>query len=445
VKFRERMKLFRVAAAWPNISLDEFAEQMRQAAEGQKTRSGVDIGPTQAMGIAAFFCGVNLITGWMASCKCILYERIDETSKRRIKTHPLYSVLHDRFSPTMTAYHGWRTLTGHLVFWGNAFAIKIRDPYRGILLGLRILHPSQVKTFRVKGTLDLYYEVKLEENTRPLTLTRNEIFHIPGPGFNGMTGFSVLSLARNSLGLTAAMEQYGQNYFGSGIQAGGFIERPLEAPKFETSGTKKRLEESISQNYSGPDKQGKFIVLEEGMKFKENTIPLDDAQFLVSRTFQIQEIARWLNLPPHKLKELSRATFSNIEHQQIENIQDNLQPWAALIESEICLQLIEPEEQSDLFAEFLLESLLRGDMVAQNNALAIERQWGIINADEWRAIKNRNPQPDGQGEKYLVPSNYTVADKIGELPNQNTDFMPGREPAKPEEPEEDNPGEGEEK
>jgi hypothetical protein len=158
------------------------------------------------------------------------------------------------------------------------------------------------------------------------------------------------------------------------------------------------------------------MILEEGMKFNKNTIPLEDAQFLLSRQFQIQEIARWLNITPHKLKDLSRSTFSNIEHLQIEYIQDTIQPICELFESEINTQLIEPDLQERLFAEFLLESLLRGDTQSRNAALAIQRQWGIINADEWRAVENMNPLPDGQGEIYIVPTNYTISEKLGQDP-----------------------------
>ncbi len=436
MKLRDRVKLFRVSAAWPDISLDEFAEQMNHAAFGADTKAGVTIGPTSAMAISAFFCGVNLITGWLASCKCILYERMDEMSRRRLKDHPVYRVIHDRFSPTMTAYQGWRTMAGHLVLWGNAFAQKIANPYNGDLLGLRVLHPSQVKVMRVKGTMSLLYEVRLEENTEPKPMTREQIFHIPGPGFNGLTGFSVLSLARESLGLTAAMEQYGAEFFGQGVNAGGFLEHPNKL----SDEAHKRLKESIEEK-TGLKGAHRWHILEEGMKFNKNLIPLEDAQFLLSRTFQIQEVARWLNLPPHKLKELSRATFSNIEHQQIENIQDCLQPWATLSENEIWLQLIRPEEQGRLFAEFLLESLLRGDTVAQNNALAVERQWGIINADEWRAIKNRNPQEGDQGRKYLVPSNMMDAAQVGKVKPAPT-YPPGAVPVKPAE--EPAPDEGDE-
>lgn len=427
MKLRDRVKLFRVSAAWPNISLDEFADQMNQAALGADTKAGVAIGPTSAMAISAFFCGVNLIMGWMASCKCILYERLDEFSRRRLKEHPVYRVIHDRFSPTMTAHQGWRTMVGHLILWGNAFALKVLDPYRGDLLGLRILLPSQVKVKRIKGTMTLLYEVIFEGSATPVTLTREQIFHVPGPGFNGLTGFTVLSLARESLGLLAAMEQYGADFFGQGVNAGGFLEHPNKL----SEDAYKRLQESIKEK-SGLKGSHKWHILEEGMKFNKNLIPLEDAQFLLSRTFQIQEVARWLNLPPHKLKELSRATFSNIEHQQIENIQDNLQPWATLIENEIWLQLIHPEEQSRLFTEFLLESLLRGDTVSQNNALAIERQHGIINANEWRSIKNRNPQEGDQGNKYLVASNMMDAAMVGKVPAAPT-YPPGVIPSKPDE------------
>jgi HK97 family phage portal protein len=428
MKLRERMKLFRVAAAWPDITLDEFAEQMKSAAEGGETRSGIRVSAQGAMNLSAVYNAVNLISGSIASCSFILYRRLDEQSRERLRGHPLYAILHHRVGPNMTSHQWVRTSVAHLLFWGNAYSIILRDGYRGAILGLKILHPNQVKIYQVKDTSDLLYEVKLLSG-KEVTLTRADILHIPGLGFNGVTGFSVLSLARESFGLTTAAEVFGQNFFGSGVNAGGFLERPLEAPKLATKEARERLLESIREGYSGMGNQGKWILLEEGTKFNKNIIPLEDAQFLLTRTFQIDEVARWFNIPPHKLKELTRATFSNIEHQQIEYIQDTIQPWCTLIETEVNAQLIEPDRQDELFAEFLLDSLLRGDSVARNNALAIQRQWGIINADEWRQKENMNPQPDGQGQKYLVPTNYTVADKIGEpvpatAPQPSTDSVP---------------------
>jgi hypothetical protein len=262
MKLRERVRLFRASGSWPDITLDEFAQQMDKSIDGQMTRAGTSMSTVDAMGISAFFCGVNLITGWMASCKCILYERIDERSKRRLKGVPLYSVIHDRFSPTLTAYQGWRTMMGHVILWGNAYALKVKDRYRGGLTGLSILHPSQVRAMKVKGSDELQYEVTDDFNQKRI-LTREDIFHVPGPGFNGLTGFSVLSLARESLGLTAAMEQFGQNYFGQGVHAGGFLERPVEAPKISTEEARKRLVQSISEQYAGLGNQGKFILLDE--------------------------------------------------------------------------------------------------------------------------------------------------------------------------------------
>jgi HK97 family phage portal protein len=441
MKLRERMKLFQVSAAWPNISLDEFAEQMRQAAEGAETRSGVSIGPQSAMSISAFFCGVNIISGAIASCKYILYRRIDENSKERYRAHPLYGILHDYVNETLTAYQWKRTTMGHILLWGNGYSIVQRDPFRGTIYEVEgILHPADVKVSRIKGTRELIYQFK-NDNGEVETLTRRgprAIFHIPGPGFNGLTGFTLLTLARQSLGLTSAMEIYGQNFFGSGVHAGGFLERPETAPKL-TPEARDRLIQSIVEQYAGIGKQGKFIVLEEGTKFNKNIIPPDDAQFLVSRTFQIQEIARWLNIAPHKLKELSRATFSNIEHQQIEDLQDCYQPWMELIEAETNMQLIEPDLRGKLFAEFMMDSLLRGDSVSRNSALAVQRQWGIINGDEWRARENMNPIPDGQGEKYILPSNYTIADKLGEKTE-----VPNFPPITPQPPEESEPAQPDE-
>jgi HK97 family phage portal protein len=430
-----------IRAAWPNISLDEFAQQMDAAIGGGATRAGVAVGPQSAMAISAFFCGVNLIMGAIASMPCMVYRRTGDASRERFRAHPLTRVLSSRANGYMTAHQWKRAMVGRAVLWGNAYSIMLRDLYRGTVIEVeKILEPGSVKTFRDRVTGRLSYEITHGPGQVEV-LSRDGaprfVFHVPGPGFNGITGFSLLHQARESMGLTLAMEEYGQRFFGQGIHAGGFIERPATAPKLEKKSDKERMLASFEEGFAGITKVGKLVLLEEGQTFKPNIIPLEDAQFLTSRTHQIDEVARWLNLSPARLKELSRATFSNIEQLQIMDLQDCFLPWCSLFESEINLQLIGEAEMDDVFAEFKMDALLRADSVARNNALAVQRQWGIINADEWRSLENMNPQPDGQGKKYIVPSNYTVADKIGLNPAPADPKAPVA--PQPEPPEESKP------
>lgn len=396
------------------MSPEELDQQMDRALDGGPTRSGTAMGERNAMAISAFFCGVNLITGAIASMKLILYRRTGESSRERFRDHPLYRVLHDQADLEMTAHQWKRASVGHLVLWGNAYSIMRRDPYRGTIIGVEeILHPSQVKVYKSKTTRRLSYEIARGPG-RVETLTRQGerfIFHIPGPGFDGVTGYSLLRLARESLGLTAAMEEFGQRFFGQGVHAGGFLERP-ETQKPLSKEAWDRLKESITSAYTGLANQGKFILLEEGTKFNKNVIPLEDAQFLLSRTFQIGEVARWLNLSPARLKELSRATFSNIEQLQIMDLQDCFLPWCSLMEPEYNSQLLEPTLRDSAFAEFMMDSLLRADSVSRNNALAVKRQWGALTANEWREFDNQNPLPGG--DSPILPSNYAIVDSAGQ-------------------------------
>ena len=417
-KIRLRDRVAHFLMAWPNESLEEFGERMDRAHDGHPTRAGVAMGPKEAMGISAFFCGVNLIMGAIASMPLVLYRRTGDMSRERYREHPLHNLLRARANVYLTAHQWKRTMAGHVVLWGNAFSIMRRDPYRGIVQAVEeILQPGQVTILMDKGTRRLSYEITRGPGEKE-TLTREGprfMFHIPGPGFDGRTGFSLLSLARESMGLTAAMEEYGQRYFGQDVHAGGFLQRPKDATKLSPE-ARERIRESIAASYAGLANKGKYIILEEGMEFIANSLPLEDAQFLTSRTFQVQEVSRWFNLSPARLKELSRATFSNIEQLQIMDLQDCFLPWCSLIEAEINAQLIEPGLQDEAFAEFNMDSLLRADTVARANALAVKRQWGALTGDEWRALDNQNPLPNGAGEKAILPSNYTIADKIGEAP-----------------------------
>ena len=368
---------------------------------GQPSQSGVDVSGDTAMNFSAVFNAVQIIAGTIASLPLVLYRRPDEKSKERFTNHPLYDVLHNQPNPQMTSFNFREMLQAHLLLRGNAYAQIVRDT-AGRVVELWPWNPESVEIL-YKGR-EVFYKLRVTA-TEELILPAVDVLHIPGLGFDGRLGYSVLTKARESMGLGLAMETFQARFYGAGTNIGGVLEHPGRLGEE----AHKRLKADIDEKYSGLGKSHRVLVLEEGMKYVKSGMPLEDAQFLESRVFQIAEICRWFNLPPHKLKELSKATFSNIEQQQIEFVQDSIRPWLVRWEQHLVWKLLTAEDRRTLFAEFLIDGLLRGDTKSRMEAYAVMRQNGIISADEWRSKENMNPIGGRAGEILWMPLNMVDA------------------------------------
>jgi hypothetical protein len=211
----------------------------------------------------------------------------------------------------------------------------------------------------------------------------------------------VIRLAAESIGLGKAAEIYGASLFGQGARPGGILEHPAQL----SDQARENLRSSFEGLHKGPANANRMAILEEGMTWRQVAIPPEDAQFLQTREFQVIEIARWFNVPPHFLRDLSRATFSNIEHQGIEFVIYSLRPWLVRWEQEVNRKLLSPAERKGYFAEFLVDALLRGDIATRYESYATARNNGWLSADEIRSMENQNPLPDGTGARYYMPAN----------------------------------------
>ena len=394
---------------------------MDRAVNGQPSNAGVEVSGDTAMNFSAVFCAVNIIAGTIASLPLHLYRRVGDGGKEPFRDHPLYEVLHNLPNPEMTSYIFRETLEQHLLLWGNAFA-EIRRDRIGRTVELWPWNPAAVRARR-SGAGDIYYEVN-ESGSQTRRVPAVDMLHIPGLGYDGRVGYSVLAKARETLGLGLAMEEFQARFYGQGTNVGSVLEHPGRL----SDDAHKRLVKDLKEKRAGLSQAHTTMVLEEGMKFVKTGMPLEDAQFLESRVFQISEIARWFNIPPHKLKELSRSTYSNIEQQQIEFVQDTIRPWAVRWEQHIAWKLLREDERRLLFAEFNLDGLQRGDTKSRMEAYAVMRNVGAINADEIRAKENMNPIGGRAGSQFWKPLNMGDADSEDAI----------KVPAAPSSDEEDN-------
>lgn len=376
--------------------------------DGGPVAAGVPVNEWNALTYSAVWSAVGQISSTIASLPLKLYRRTPDGGKEPFAGHKLYELLHDNPNPEMTSFIFREILQAHLLTWGNAYSEIERDGF-GRPAALWPIPPDRVEPIR-DGADRLVYRVK-GDRLGDILIPAADMLHVPGLGFDGIKGYGLIQMARESLGLGLAAERFGGTFFGNGSTFGGFLSHPAKI----SVEARQNIENSLNK-HAGPTKAHRILLLQENMTFIERKgIPPNDAQFLETRTFQVQEVARWLRISPYKLGDLSRATFSNIEHQAIEYYTDTIRPWLVRWEQEINRKLVAPLERRQQFAEFVIEGALRGDVQSRYAAYAVGRQWGWLSANDIRSTENMNPLPSGQGDIYLVPMNMVPASRIDEI------------------------------
>ena len=383
------------------------------------TTSGKPVNERTAMQTTAVYACVRILSEAIASLPLHVYQYDDTGGKQRITDHPLYYLLHDEPNPEMTSFVFRETLMSHLLLWGNAYAQIIRDG-RGQVLALYPLLPNKMEVSRApNGELIYAYRRDKEENRENpdsgmVILRRDEVLHIPGLGFDGLVGYSPVAMAKNAVGMAIATEAYGAAFFANGANPGGVLEHPGVIKDIG------RVQESWNAAYQGSDNAHKVAVLEEGMKFQAIGIPPEQAQFLQTRKFQINEIARIFRVPPHMVGDLEKSSFSNIEQQSLEFVKYTLDPWVVRWEQSMQQSFVLPTEKGKLFVKFNLDGLLRGDYQSRMTGYSTARQNGWMSANDIRELEdmNRIPEEDG-GDLYLINGNMLPLKDAGAFANKN--------------------------
>ena len=377
-----------------------------------RTTSGKTVNERTALQTTAVYACVRILSETIASLPLHVY-RYTEGGKAKDTEHVLYTLLHDEPNPDMTSFVFRETLMSHLLIWGNAYAQILRDR-SGQVIGLYPLLPDQMSVHRSeKGKLFYVYNRYEEDNPNfqekgSIVLSQEEVLHIPGLGFDGLIGYSPIALAKNAVGMTLACEEYGASFFGNGANPGGVLEHPgiLKDPA--------KVRDSWNAVYQGTRNAHKVAVLEEGMSYKQIGIPPEEAQFLETRKFQINEIARLFRIPPHMVGDLEKSSFSNIEQQSLEFVKYTLDPWVVRFEQALNKSLLLPEEKKTHFIKFNVDGLLRGDYQSRMNGYAIGRQNGWLSTNDIRELEELNPiPPEEGGDLYLINGNMTKLKDAG--------------------------------
>ena len=381
-----------------------------------RSAAGQTVNQRTAMQVTAVYACVRILAESIAGLPLHVY-RYKDKGKEMVTDHPLYPLLHDEPNPEMTSFIFRETLMGHLLLYGNAYAQIIRDGY-GRVKCLYPLMPDRMDVQRNDaGQLVYTYTRYLDEfggkqRYEEVKLRPDQVLHIPGLGYDGLIGYSPIAMAKNAIGMTMAAEEFGSSFFANGATPSGLLEHPGVVKDPE------KLRQSWHAQFSGKNSHN-VAVLEEGMTYKPMSVPPNDAQFLETRKFQIDEIARIFRVPPHMVGDLDKSSFSNIEQQSLEFVKYTLNPWVIRWEQAMHKALLLPSEKGHYFIKFNVDGLLRGDYQSRMNGYAVGRQNGWLSANDIREMENLNPISEEEGGNlYLINGNMTKLKDAGLFANR---------------------------
>ena len=415
-------------ARGPMIAQSIWADLLGDSATSETmTASGVAVDEDRALNFSAFWCGVNLISSTLAALPLITYRRLPGGGKERATDHPNYRLLHDRPHSETGKQTFWESRIGHVLSWGNGYAEVDRTRDGQTVGQLAAIRADRVTPKRIvdkdigrpivgyDGRMRkakpnwLAYEIADRHGEKTL-FHHKRIVHIAGFGFDGIQGYSVVRRAKETIGTALAARLHAARFFGHNAMPGGIL--TLNAPMDRKE--KEELKESWEKQFAGPQKSHKVAVLEGDSKFHPLLMSPVEAELLGLQRYDVEEIARWLVLPVHKLRDVTNSkTRSNIEAENRSFVEDTLRPHATRIQDELNFKLFTEEEQKEYFVEFLFDDLLRGATQdrAESHFKALQGAWATVN--EIRAIENLNPIEGG--DHLFVPLNMATLDDDGKI------------------------------
>jgi HK97 family phage portal protein len=399
----------RLKAAYRTLTRDDF--EMLGLLQ-PPVAAGVPVSQSTALTISSFWCGVNVISGDIGLLDRHLYKRVgDNDDRERATAHPVYKVVHDAPNPYMTPMVFWQTLQAHALTWGGGFAeIEWDKAMRPLALWPIMPNEIEPRAEMVNGRPVVYYLWRGQQR-----IAAEDVIHVPGLGFDGVRGYSVVHMARENLGRTMAVERFGASFFGNGAWPGLALEHSGNlSPEAQ-----KRLRDSIEARHQGANKAHRLIVLEEGMKIsKPLTVSPDDAQFLGTTEAGIEDVARWLNLPPSKLKhKMGERPGGNLEASQLEYLMGSLLPWTTRIEQELNSKLISQSQRGTYYVEHLFAKQLKADSLTRAQIQKIYVDMGVMTAEQVARQENlpkppAKPEPAPAAKQAPDPAPQPATDSV---------------------------------
>ena len=396
-----------------------FSNELLNSLRIGRTGAG-PVTPNNAIQIPTVLACIRVLSESMASLPLNLYVR-GKRGKFRAYRHSLFSILRDLPNPEMTSVELRMIMQGHLAAWGNAYAQIVRNR-KGDVIELWPMRPDRVQIYRQNdGWLWYYYsdDPTIEPDVRKVDnwYRRDELMHLRGLGFDGVHGYSVITLARQALQMASNAEAFGTKFYENGARPG----LVLTSPKKLSESAYERLKQSWEARHQGIENSHKVAVLEDGVDVKEFSIPARDSQYIETTQFKRSEIAAIFRVPPHMVGDLSRATFSNIEEQGLDFVRYTLSPWMQIWQQAIYRDLLRPEERKTYFAQFDTFGLTIGNTDAQQKWFVAGLQNGYLSINDVREIVGLN-EIGSAGDAYLRPLNMTP---IGATANDLGDDQDG--------------------
>ncbi len=365
---------------------------------GVDNHSGVAVTTQSAMRLSAVWACVRVRSEDVGKLPCFLYRRLPGGGKERASDHPLYALVHDTPNPRMTAFEFRQIMQANLDLRGNAYALKEFDG-RGNVVALWPISPEFVTVLKTSDGRELFYRIA-QPNLPMETLPGEMVLHLRGMSLDGIIGLSPIAYHRETIGMALAAQKYGAQFYGNNAQPLGAI----KVPSVLSDTARDSLRKSWKERFQG---KRELAIFDGGMEWIPTTVDQKDSQYIETLGFQNNEIWRIYRMPPHKVADLDKATFSNIEQQALEYVQDCLLSELVRWEQTLSRELLLEEERGTYFFEFLLDGMLRGDMKSRFEAYAIARNWGWFSVNDILEIENRNPVPNG--DIRLQPLNMIEA------------------------------------
>ncbi len=379
-------------------SLADFDRQLDVMFTGLPTASGVNVSEESSLENTAVWNAITLISQTLAEVPLKLFQRVAPRGKVEARANPLFDILHSAPNPEMTSFEWRESQMGWLLGWGNAASEIVFNQRTGRIEALWPIPWSRIKVKRIEG--QIFYDILIPDTGQTVTLPSFRVLHIRGFSRDGIVGLSPVALHRQAIALGLATEEFGSRFFGNGAVPGGALQHPQSLSKEAQT----RLREAWTETQAGLSNAQRVAVLEEGMTYTKIGIDPEDAQFLATRTFQVEEVARIFNIPPSMIGELSKATFSNVTEQSINFVRFTMLPWFFRWEQGMDKKLLGPNERQSLFIKFIVEALLRGTPKERGDFYNSLFQVGAFSPNDIRDKEDMNPI-DG-GDQYFKPLNF---------------------------------------
>lgn len=431
--FNRQQDLGAAFRSGPTSSLENPSSWLINMFNGMDSQSGIPVNDETSQRLAAVYACNRVLADFIGSLPVSLYRKLPGGGAEIADRRPEHRLVSINPAPDFGLYTSntfRETGQYHMGLRGDFIARIYRDG-RSTARNMRILHPDYVRPFLYKGKL--YYEVNPNpswgyDDPRAI-FSADDILHVAYLGFDGICGKSPIDVLRDTIGIGLGNTQYVANIQKNGGRVRGFLMHPTGklSPEQVTE---------LRENFKAPLQRGDIPLLQNGVEYKSVALTPADAEFINTHKLTRSDICSAYRVPPHMIGDLERATFSNIEHQQIEFVQQTMLPILKKWEAEFNRKLLPLDLQGEYYFKFNVNAMLRGDTLSRYRAYAIAKQWGFKNSDEIRALEDENPLPEGQGQIYLTPLNMIPADKVDDqfndpdnAGNSNDDGTTEKQPA----------------